>query len=133
MQLDLEPTDHLMRDQEVDVCAKTLPLFGDCRKVRFRPKAEVDELHTFNATPILRMTVYGLLLGLQAIRLIAMRCDCVRISGLVSWHTLMPGHNGYPRVGSQLLSRAFRTWSFTGLAGAGSTCSPSVSLLCNRA
>jgi hypothetical protein len=69
---------------------------------------------------------------LQARCSLAMRFDCSRVSGLVSWHTLMPGHNGYPRASSQLLSRAFRTWTFTGLAGAGSTCSPSVSLLCNR-
>jgi hypothetical protein len=48
------------------------------------------------------------------------------------WHPLMPGHDGYSRAGSQLLSRASRTRTFTGFAGAGPTCSPSVSLLCNR-
>jgi len=36
---------------------------------------------------------------------------------------------GYSRASSLSLSRAFRTWSFSGSAGAGSTCSPSSSLL----
>ena len=76
--------------------------------------------------------VYGLLLVLQAIWLTAVRYDCVRISGFLSWHTLMPSHDGYSRAGSQLLLRALSTRTFTGFAGAGSTCSPSVSLLCNR-
>ena len=40
------------------------------------------------------MSVYGLLLVLQATRLMAVRYDCIRISGLFSWHALMPGHNG---------------------------------------
>ncbi len=31
---------------------------------------------------------------LQAICLWRTRHDCVRISGLLGWHTLMPGHNG---------------------------------------
>jgi hypothetical protein len=31
---------------------------------------------------------------------------------------------GYSRVNSQLLSRALCTWTFTGFANAGSTCSP---------
>ena len=39
---------------------------------------------------------------------------------------------GYSRASSQLLTRASRTCTFTGSAGAGSTCSPSLSLLCNR-
>ena len=40
------------------------------------------------------MAVYGLLLGLQACLSTTSRYDCVRISGLCSWHTLMPGLNG---------------------------------------
>ena len=44
----------------------------------------------------------------------------------------MPGHDGYSRASSQLLSRASRTQTLTGFADAGPTCSPSVSLLCNR-
>ncbi|MGH6631285.1 MAG: hypothetical protein ACREB3_16275, partial [Burkholderiales bacterium] len=39
---------------------------------------------------------------------------------------------GYSRARSQLLFRAFRTWSFSGSAGAGSTCLPSFGLLSNR-
>jgi hypothetical protein len=45
------------------------------------------------------------------------------------WHgTLM----GYSRASSLLLCRACCTWSSSGFAGAGSTCSPSVRMLCNR-
>ena len=62
------------------------------------------------------MTVYGLLLGLQAIRLIAMRCDCERISGLVSWHTLMPGHNG---LSARRLPIAFSCFSHLVIHGFG--------------
>jgi hypothetical protein len=39
---------------------------------------------------------------------------------------------GYPRTSSQSLCRAFRTSTFSGSASAGSTCSPSFGLLCNR-
>ena len=39
---------------------------------------------------------------------------------------------GYSRASSQSLCRALSTWTFSGFAGAGSTCSPSYSLLCNR-
>ncbi len=34
--------------------------------VRFRPKAEVRELHTFDATPILRMTAFAYKLSFRA-------------------------------------------------------------------
>ena len=61
-----------------------------------------------------------------------LRYDCSRIFGLEGWHALMPGHDGYSRAGSQLLHRALSTRVFTGFAGAGPTCSPSVSVLCNR-
>ena len=60
------------------------------------------------------------------------RDDCSRISGLLSWHSLMPGHDGYSRTSTQTLLRALSTRSFTGLTGAGPTVSPSLSLLCNR-
>jgi len=36
---------------------------------------------------------------------------------------------GYSRAGSPLLLRASRTWTFSGSAGAGSTCLPSFGLL----
>ena len=39
------------------------------------------------------MSVYGLLLFASNLYL-ADRHDCIRMSGLLSWHTLMPGHNG---------------------------------------
>ena len=39
---------------------------------------------------------------------------------------------GYSRVNSLSLSRAFRTWTFSGFVDAGSTCSPSSGLFCNR-
>ena len=61
-----------------------------------------------------------------------LRYDCSRIFGLEGWHALMPGHDGYSRAGSQLFHRALSTRVFTGFAGAGPTCSPSVSVLCNR-
>jgi hypothetical protein len=34
--------------------------------------------------------------------------DCIRISGLLSWHTLMPGHNGLFARQSQSLRRTFK-------------------------
>jgi hypothetical protein len=58
--------------------------------------------------------------------------DCSRISGLLSWHSLMPGHDGYSRTSTQTLLRALSTRSFTVLTDAGPTVSPSVGLLCNR-
>ena len=36
---------------------------------------------------------------------------------------------GYSRVGSSLLSRASRPWTFPGYSDAGSTCSPSLGML----
>jgi hypothetical protein len=36
---------------------------------------------------------------------------------------------GYSRVGSSLLSRASRPWTFAGYSDAGSTCSPSFGVL----
>ncbi len=60
------------------------------------------------------------------------RDDCSRRSGLLSWHSLMPGHDGYSRTSTQTLLRALSTRTFTGLTGAGPTVSPSLSLLCNR-
>ena len=36
---------------------------------------------------------------------------------------------GYSRVGSSLLSRALRPWTFAGYSYAGSTCSPSFVML----
>ena len=39
---------------------------------------------------------------------------------------------GYSRVGSQLLLRTLRTWSFEGFADAGSTGLPLLGLLRNR-
>jgi len=39
---------------------------------------------------------------------------------------------GYSRAGSPSLLRAWCTWTFSGSASAGSTCSPSNGLLCNR-
>ncbi len=44
----------------------------------------------------------------------------------------MPGHNGFARADSQLLSRAHGTCSRAGSVGAGSTGLPSFSLLRNR-
>ncbi len=39
------------------------------------------------------MSVYGLLLIASNLFWQTWH-DCIRISGLLSWHTLMPGHNG---------------------------------------
>ena len=60
--------------------------------------------------------------------------DCSRISGLSlhRWHRTIRAMMGYSRASSLTIPRASRTWTLTGSAGAGSTCSPSVSLLCNR-
>ena len=44
----------------------------------------------------------------------------------------MPGHNGFSRADSQLLSRAQGTSPRPGFVSAGSTCSSSFSLLRNR-
>ena len=44
----------------------------------------------------------------------------------------MQGHDGYSRVGSQLLLCALRTWSLEGFANAGSTGLPLFGLLRNR-
>ena len=51
------------------------------------PVAHVTEIYT---NPI---TVYGLLLIASTLFWQTWH-DCIRISGLSSWHTLMPGHNG---------------------------------------
>ena len=40
------------------------------------------------------MAVYGLLLIASKLFDDSHGIDCVRIFGLCSWHTLMPGHNG---------------------------------------
>jgi len=39
---------------------------------------------------------------------------------------------GYSRASSPSVCRASRTWTLSGSTGAGSTCSPSSGLLCNR-
>jgi hypothetical protein len=39
---------------------------------------------------------------------------------------------GYSRVDSLLLCRVLYTWTLSGFANAGSTCSPLFGLLCNR-
>jgi len=61
-----------------------------------------------------------------------LRYDCSRIFGLEGWHALMPGNDGYSGADSQLPHRALNTRVFMGFAGAGPTCLPSVSVLCNR-
>ena len=76
-------------------------------------------------------SVYGLLLGCKQV-VFGELDDCARISGLVRWHTLMPGLDGYARASSHMLSRASRTRTLTGFTGAGPTVSPSSTVLCNR-
>ena len=67
---------------------------------------------------------------LLALRVLATRYDCSRISGLgmtsaIRGRAMM----GYSRVGSPLLFRASRPWTFAGYSDAGSTCSPSLGML----
>src|SRR5258708_35449211 len=67
---------------------------------------------------------------LLALRLLATRYDCSRISGL-RLTSISRGRAtmGYSRVGSSLLCRASRPWTLPGYSDAGSTCSPSLGLL----
>jgi hypothetical protein len=67
---------------------------------------------------------------LLAFRFLAMRYDCSRISGL-GMTSINRGRAtmGYSRVGSSLLCRASRPWTFPGFSDAGSTCSPSFGML----
>jgi hypothetical protein len=67
---------------------------------------------------------------LLALRSPATRYDCSRISGL-SMTSVSRGRAtmGYSRVGSSLLCRASRPWTFPGYSDAGSTCSPSLGML----
>jgi len=73
-----------------------------------------------------RMSVYGPHPTLLALRLLATRYDCSRISGLCLT-SISRGRAtmGYSRVGSSLLCRASSPWTFSGYSDAGSTCSPS--------
>ncbi len=51
MQLDLEPTDHLMRDEEVgSVCAKHF-FFGDCGRSAFGPVAVIRRIEYLEPSP----------------------------------------------------------------------------------
>jgi hypothetical protein len=67
---------------------------------------------------------------LLALRVLATRYDCSRISGL-GMTSINRGRAtmGYSRVGSSLLCRASRPWTFPGYSDAGSTCSPSFGML----
>jgi hypothetical protein len=78
----------------------------------------------------LRMSVYGPHPTLLALRLLATRYDCSRISGLCLT-SISRGRAtmGYSRVGSSLLCRASSPWTFSGYSDAGSTCSPSFGVL----
>ena len=78
----------------------------------------------------LTASVYGPLPTLLALRFLATRYDCSRISGFCLT-SISRGRAtmGYSRVGSSLLSRASRPWTFAGYSDAGSTCSPSFGVL----
>ena len=78
----------------------------------------------------LAASVYGPHPTLLALRFLATRYDCSRISGLCLT-SISRGRAtmGYARVGSSLLCRASRPWTFAGYSDAGSTCSPSFGVL----
>ena len=75
------------------------------------------------------MSVYGLLLFASKLIDGAHGTTAYVYPASFSWHTLMPGHDGYPRVSSLLLSRTSSTETLPGFTDAGSTCLPFSSLL----
>ena len=98
-----------------------------------RDRESGKKLSSPSPKAVLRMSVYGLPLSCKhsVLRRVGSTAQVYPASETcigLSIRAMM----GYSRASSQSFLRAFRTWTFAGSAGAGSTCSPSFGVLGNR-